>query len=447
MISTYDLFEAIIDDYILPFKIKQYEFKGIYNENNNDNSSEKVKYNKHDFDHNKAIIKKILQDEMKETPYCKFVAWCSSIGNLMKWKEFIKNEVPELTVYIAHSGNASNPSINEYEQFYKLKPKNKNDKEKINAILLNVSIVSEGCDIDFVDSGIFLDPVKDKNIVTYLQNAGRICRTDIYGRKTHANIIYTYLSEKKDISIQIISYFEMLLQLTEKNDNYFNKMNELVKNLKVDNKEIRIIIDKREEHDCVMYLDKEVKDWNKIKKEIENVVREKYGKQDDELNKLKKLSYSHSTILFCYLKDKYVKKNNYNPILIELYELINDSNNILKFQSIGLVKGKKNGRTCNYLEDLDITVTDVNAGMAIFELYTQCKNNDIKLNICIRLDDDKLLIINIEKGESKIKVYNIVKIKNVEYLTNKENVYKFENNTKGELYGNINRETGKIKIV
>lgn len=401
LISTYDLFEGIIDEYILPFKIKQFEFKGVYNENSDDNSSEKVKYSKHDFEKNKLIVKKIIQDEIKELPYCKFVAWCSSIGNLIKWKEFFEEEIPELAVYVAHSGNATYPAEDEYDAFYNLKPKNKNDK--INAILLNVNIISEGCDIDFVDCGIFLDPVKNKNIVTYLQNAGRICRTDIYNKKTSANIIYTYISDKKDIPSQIISYFEMLLQLTEKNNDYYNKMNDLLANLKVDNKEIRIVIDKKKNHDCVMYLDREIKDFAKIKKEIGKIIKEKYSNEenDKEMDKLKEIDYTFSKILrIKFFNIEMI--NNFNPALIQLYKLINNFDNIMKYTSIGLVKGKKEGRTCTYLENLDITYTDVNAKTAIIEIYKQCKYNKVDLDIYIELKTKEKIHISIINGICRI---------------------------------------------
>lgn len=404
LISTYDLFEGISDEYILPLKIKQYEFKGIFNENNDDNSSEKVKYTKHDFESNKLLMKNIIKDEIKEIPYCKIVAWCTSISSLIKWKDFFEKELPELVVYVAHSGNASNPAENEYNAFYNLKPKNKDDKKKINAILLNVNIISEGCDIDFVDCGIFLDPVKHKNIVTYLQNAGRICRTDIYERKTSATIIYTYLNDKKDIPSQIISYFEMLLQLTEKNNEHYKKMNELLENLKVDNKEIRIVIDKKKSHDCVMYLDREIKDFAKIKKEIGKIIKERYGNEenDKEIEKLKEIDYTFSKIL----KIKFFNIemiNNYNPALIQLYKLINNFDNIMKYTSIGLVKGKKEGRTCKYLENLDITYTDINAKTAIIEIYKQCQYNKVDLDILIELKTKEKNHISIINGNCKIE--------------------------------------------
>ena len=72
-------------------KIKQYEFKGIFNENNDtSDTSEKITYHKHDFDHNKLIIKKIITDIKKYEPYVKIVAWCTTINNLMKWKKFFE---------------------------------------------------------------------------------------------------------------------------------------------------------------------------------------------------------------------------------------------------------------------------------------------------------------------------------------------------------------------
>lgn len=367
------------------------------------NFSEKVKYSKHDFEKNKLTVKKIIQDEMKEIPYCKFVAWCSSISNLIKWKEFFEEEIPELVVYVAHSGNANYPAEDEYDAFYNLNPKNKNDK--VNAILLNVNIISEGCDIDFVDCGIFLDPVKNKNIVTYLQNAGRICRTDIYNKKTSANIIYTYISDKKDIPSQIISYFEMLLQLTEKNNDYYNKMNELLGNLKVDNKEIRIVIDKKANHDCVMYLDREIKDFAKIKKEIGKIIKERYGNEenDKEIMFLKKFKFTDSTITKCKINNDIPIKLKYRPIMNTIYFLINNQQNIIDNKSINIVKGREEGRGFYYLDEIDISIQNVDATTAVIEIFKQCKYNKVDLDILIELKTNKKIHISIINGNCKIE--------------------------------------------
>jgi len=195
----------------------------------------------------------------------------------------------------------------------------------------------------------------------------------------------------------------MLLQLTEKNNDYYNKMNELLGNLKVDNKEIRIVIDKKEHHDCVMYLDREIKDFAKIKKDIGKIIKERFSNEekDEEIAQLKKIDYTFSKISKIKFNNIEII-NNYNPALIQLYKLISDYGKIMKNTSIGLVKGKKEGRTCKYLENLDITYTDVNAKMAIIEICKQCKNNKIDLDIQIELKSKEQIHIVIINGNCKI---------------------------------------------
>lgn len=103
---------------------------------------------------------------------------------------------------------------------------------------------------------MFLDPVKKRDIVRFFQNAGRICRTDKLNKKKHAKIIYTFIKDdNKDIAERIIEYFEMILQLVERNDDYHEKIKELFKNFKTNNKEVRIILDNNKDYDCMLYLE------------------------------------------------------------------------------------------------------------------------------------------------------------------------------------------------
>jgi hypothetical protein len=344
---------------------------------------------------------------MKEAPYCKFVAWCSSITSLMKWKAIIQKEIQELKVYITHSGNETYQKIDEYESFYELKPKNANDK--INAILLNVNIVTEGCDIDYVDTGIFLDPVKDKNIVTYLQSAGRICRTDVYNKKTHANIIYTYLNAK-DVkqSQQIISYFEMLMQLTEINDDYYKKMTEMFDNLKLtSDNELRFVIDKKKEHDCVLYLDKKIQDWDKIKHDVNKIINDRRKKYRDdneliELNKLKKYEFCKSKIEKCIINNKSTKLKNYKPIFEHIYEIINDVDKIMQHTTINIIREYKIDKGYTYLKKLKISVQGVDANTAIYEIFNLCCRFNINVQLNILLTNSKKLIVNYENNKLNI---------------------------------------------
>jgi hypothetical protein len=80
-------------------------------------------------------------------------------------------------------------------------------------------------------------------------------------------------------SHQIIAYFEMLMQLTEVNDDYYKKMTEMFAKLQIVNEnELRFSIDNIKKHDCVLHLSRKIHDWNKIKKEITKIITERRKK-------------------------------------------------------------------------------------------------------------------------------------------------------------------------
>jgi superfamily II DNA or RNA helicase len=441
IISVYDLFQGIMDDYILPFKIKQYEFKGLYLKNDND--SEKINYSDRDFKYNKRILRKILLDEIQNAPYCKFVAWCSSISNLEKWKKIIEEEFTkeELKVYVTHSGNNKYLPVNEYNNFYSLKPETPD--KKINAILLNVNTVTEGCDIDFVDAGIFLDPVKNKNIVTYLQSAGRICRTDINNKKTHANIIYTYTGEKNiKQSHQIIAYFEMLMQLTEVNDDYYKKMTEMFAKLQIVNEnELRFSIDNIKKHDCVLHLGRKIHDWNKIKKEITKIITERRKKIRDnseltELNKLKQYDFTKSKIEGITLNDEVLNYKNYKPLASHLYKIIKDVDEIIKYTTVNIVKENKNDKGFKFLSDLGISIQGTDSNVSIYEIINMCTHFNQKIKLIVKLENNETIEVSYEDNFLNIvkKKPKYVKINNKQYLCENNKYYLYENNKKGELF-------------
>jgi len=463
VISTYDLFQGIADSCILPFVVKQYELKGIYKAKSLDNydndddtektdNSDELSYQIEDFDYNEALIKKAVLDEMKACPYVKIVGWCSSIKNAIKWKEFFENEIPELTVYITHSGNADYACINEYDDFYKLQPVIFNEKvsKKVNAILLCVGRVSEGCDIDYVDLGIFLDPVKNKNVVNYLQCAGRISRVDKLELKDKAIIIVPYIGSV-DIIKRLIAYYKTLLQLSERDSEYYEKISELFKRTKlVDKKQIRIGVDNNQSHDCILHFDKSVDDWQGVREKLKKVIDVKYGVRTVDLDirkTLKQYSYTSSTILSCKMNNIINEKNKYKPIIYDLYLLINDTDKIMKYKTINIIRGEKNDFGFCYYPKLNISYQGYCAFDSLFEIISQCKFNNIKLEMSIRLKNDKIFTIEINNGKVDLNIDDIVTIKNIEYLKNGKNIYKFENNVKGDLYGTINKEAGKVKVL
>ena len=89
IISTYDLFEAIKDGIILPFKHYLYEIKDIVGDEDKKLSEEETiknsKFNEKVFE---EAFKEILNTSI--LPYKKIVCWCRDINGMNKWYEYAK---------------------------------------------------------------------------------------------------------------------------------------------------------------------------------------------------------------------------------------------------------------------------------------------------------------------------------------------------------------------
>jgi hypothetical protein len=104
----------------------------------------------------------------------------------------------------------------------------------------------------------------------------------------------------------------------------------------IKNQEIRIIIDRNENHDCILYLDKKIEDWNNVIKSLKNIIREKTNKCNLDIGSIlreKKYNFVFSKVLNCKINNEVFERKNYNSIMEKIYILINDSEtypNLLK---------------------------------------------------------------------------------------------------------------------
>jgi superfamily II DNA or RNA helicase len=396
LISTYDLFEGISDGIVLPFVIHKYEIKGNTNEYNN--------------------ILQILKSEIKNLPFCKIVCWCKTIESLYKWKQIFEKNLKNIKIYITHSGNSVFTEENEYDNFYNLVPNTV--KSKINSILLCVGKITEGCDIDFVDAGIFIDPVKKKNIVQYLQCAGRICRPDKYNKKKYATIIYTYTESKSDTCAkQIINYYELLLQLSDKkNSNYYNNILTLSDKTELnENNTVVIKIDDNKDHNCIIKFDKRIENWNNITKDIKKIINTKIKNNTNEdffdVNKINKYDFTFTKPSNVLINNKSHIFTKYRSIYEYLYIMIKDINKIKKHTKLNIINGKKNDSGFVYMKKIKISIQRVNSKTCIFEIVQQCYYNDIEL----------IMIIN-PSSKSKLKSKLILQLKNKKFAINYNSV-------------------------
>jgi hypothetical protein len=198
-------------------------------------------------------------------------------------------------------------------------------------------------------------------------------------------------------------------------------------------------------------FDKTIENWKNIKESLKKIIDSKYAvKNDDTIRKqLKQYSYTKSIILSCELNNIPVTKNNYRKIIYDIYVILGSVDKIMKYKTISVIEGNKSDLGYEYYPNLKISYRNYDAFGSLYEIVSQCKLNKIKLNMCIRLYDEKIYTIDIINGQCNIIVDDIVSIKNIEYLKNNNDIYKFETKTnkRGELYARINPLTGNAKKI
>ena len=447
IIYTFDLFQGIKTNTILPFKINKYKFKGkilvnkidddeIYDDDETCNTENNIKdkqgfveieYNESDIKYNRNLVKNILENEIRYLPYRKGIGFCKDINSANEWKIYLSENVKDMRIYITHSGNKDIVEEDQYIDFKKLIPNN----NMINSFLIAVGRCSEGCDIEFIDFAICLDPVKNTDIVVMLQKFGRISRVDNEDiekrKKTHALIFDTYIEDgnKIDFTINsIIVYYNSLLQNIDKASTYYKKnIYELYKNTDINinnNVSIRIKIDNDINHDTILWWDKvednsfekltnefKYKFKNKIKdiicddtifinNKIEEYITIKINNEIDYNNcmfLIKDNNFAFSKIKDVFINNVNIKVVSYKQIINSIYREINNVDKILEHTKMSIVQYEKNTSGYKYNKELNISIQGVDANTAILEIVRQCFYNTISCCITIELKDNTMINI------------------------------------------------------
>ncbi len=155
IISEYTIYDAFIDNIILPPKIIWYK-------------SDKV-LDDYDFVH-------LCRKQIKQLQYKKIIVWCGIIEKCNYLSEIWRIYFPDFSIYI----DTSKTNDNSYTE-YSLK-ENK-------SILFCASKHREGSDIKNLDCCIFLDRVENRNSKTFVQCIGRVLRKDKLNKKKYGLIL------------------------------------------------------------------------------------------------------------------------------------------------------------------------------------------------------------------------------------------------------------------
>jgi hypothetical protein len=287
--------------------------------------------------------------------------------------------------------------------FKKLEPINNNP---IKAILIVVGRVKEGSDVEYLDCGIYLDPVKNRSTVISMQTAGRVMRIDTNKLKEYACIIEGYLGDntvsKQRLCVeQIITYYKKLLQISEDTSDYKNKLLHLLKNTHYDNKEnyIRLKIDSNMNHDCILDVGCNIEDWSSVTKLVTDYVKSRVKDDDlkflDGIENIKKIKknkafFTNSKITKVILNNTNKKITSWRGLVEGVYKYINDVDRI-KIIYPNIISGNENmTKGFKYMKELNISFQNLNSIDSLLEFVKQCEFNDIKYDIDITKDNNIL---------------------------------------------------------
>lgn len=373
IIYKYDIFEGIIDDIIVPPRIIYY------------------KYKKDD-----DILIKLLKIELELIPFRKIIGFCKDKNSLNKWKSFFEKN-SDLKIYITHSQFKDGDK--NYMEFKNLKSI---DDNKINAILLSINQISEGCDIPDADMGIFLDNVKDRDPVKHFQSIGRILRTDKNNKKKFGKILCAYEEyNNNNLCNMIINYYKTLTQLSSDKNTLSSKTLELFKKtIRIDDHNIKIEVDNTPDHDCHLTIDEKItiEDWKNIKLALEKKIRNDIDKDEEDIEYNEKLGdiFISSSIQKYILNGKmHDEILSWKSCIVNIYKIIGEYEKIKKNTCLNITDDIKEEIGYNYHEDLKMSIQGFNANGGMKEVYRQCTNNDINCEINVKLKNEKNLNIKI----------------------------------------------------
>ena len=311
LITNYNMVYAISEKLILPpkfywFNIDNYLIKGKYDKDKNkgdkDNKKDKKpnKKEKKDDQVSKSelgSVMKILDELIPLMPNKKLVAWCGTIPLCDEWylkfydhKDMYEN-LKNIKIYKDYSKKINDLDVAGYEAFKYI------DKE---GIMFCAQKHREGSDIKKLDGCIFLDKVKSRGPIPFIQSIGRVLRIDPTNNlKTSGFVIDGVVRDdedyEKNIVDKILGYYFALADLANldevvsgsnnshdsKNSNYdkYIKLRDLVE-FDPDEKKIKLKLDKTwVEINCKKL------DWDNIVKNFDPILEKKLSLSQDEILK------------------------------------------------------------------------------------------------------------------------------------------------------------------
>lgn len=297
LLSSYNMIEAISDDRILPPTFCWIEVKTDIAVDVN-KIDEKLKA-----DETKIFLTK-LEELLQKSVTKKIIGWCETIESANQWYNFFK-EIKDMDKYELPILKSMTLFLNHTKQTNQEQKENYNNYKKIfeNAFMICVGRFREGSDIDNLDTGIFLDQVKQRGEIPFIQSLGRTLRHSNYKweqetglKKKTGFIMDSFTIESKEDRIKKITslvlgyYLDMKgynLDGTEYSDSEEEKskqadkeFNDLMDKLEVQQSEGQIKIKVGEKFIVfnITGIELETIEWSKIPEEMKRQLKQElYG--------------------------------------------------------------------------------------------------------------------------------------------------------------------------
>jgi superfamily II DNA or RNA helicase len=285
LLTNYNMIYAINKNLILAPEFYWYQIETYNKEKSEDKNTELVTQQE------LGSVLELLNHLVPLLPNKKLVAWCGTIGLAKKWKAMIESSYKQRKnlINFTFGLDTSETKTDDYETF---------KKSDGLSILFCANKHREGSDIRLLDACIFLDKVKERGAIPFIQSIGRVLRLcPDTPNKLKGVVIDGFVKEVNNYERQfvdkIIGYYMALENLTGLNESdgktkyeqyvemrdivQFDKDKEII-NMKLGENIIKIHCNKLEWDEIVGKFDKIIQD--KIKLSVNEV-------QLLEFNKLK----------------------------------------------------------------------------------------------------------------------------------------------------------------
>jgi superfamily II DNA or RNA helicase len=284
LLTNYNMLHAIQEKLILPPNFSWFELKNKKTNIITNDDSEDIKK-----------VLNVYEEAIIDMPYKKTIIWCGTTELTNRWydifKKYFLNSNKDFKLFKDHTSYDNNfdkiEANQNYEEF--------KDREE-NGIIFCCNKHREGSDIKNLDSCIFLDYVKNRSSLIFIQSIGRVLRKNI--NKQCGFIIDPYVCDNSsnhgaELVNKIIQYYLDLQNISTipySIEDKIKAFQNIKKSIKLNEKSIQIC-DQGIVINC-KYLDNVV--WNDINENFIPIMQKKLNITKDELfnsiiNKCKEL--------------------------------------------------------------------------------------------------------------------------------------------------------------